>query len=73
MSTEVKKCENCKFWYRVKLGDTFGSCRRAHPTVFLIVGQDALGRPQPGTFSSFPSVEGDVWCGEGELKSEIVS
>ncbi len=73
MSDEVKRCENCRFWVRRKPEDSFGDCRLAHPTVFLIVGQDALGRPQPGTFSAFPSTEKDGWCGEGKLKSELIS
>ncbi len=70
---KVKKCKECEYWYRAKPEDSFGQCRKARPTVFLIIGQDALGRPQPGTFSSFSSIEGDGWCGEGELKSELIS
>lgn len=73
MSTEVKRCENCKFWFKGKPEDPYGACRVAHPSVFPIVGQDALGRPQPGTFSSFPSTQWDAWCGEGKLKSEVIT
>ena len=67
------KCKDCRFWYKEKLENSFGQCRKVHPSVFLIVGQDALGRPQPGTFSSFPNIEGDAWCGEGELRLELIS
>ena len=74
MGIEVQKCKNCKYWKETDPKGGIGECRVGRPSVFPIIAQGALGQPQPGTFSAFPSINGESgWCGEGELKSEGMS
>lgn len=63
----VKECKDCRFWNRVKPGESQGECRVSHPTTFLIMGQDILGKSVTMTNSAFPPIDGETgWCGEGK-------
>ena len=53
-------CANCRFSWKDPTGDL--NCRRNPPTGFLVPVPGKLGI-ELKTFSSFPIVRPDYWCG----------
>jgi len=60
---EKQACKNCRFW--LKEGEAGnGWCRAKPPQVFLVMGQDTLGRPAMNFQGAQAPARADGWCGE---------
>lgn len=67
----MKSCSTCRYYFEVTAptekhpGD--GQCRRRAPTVGFVAlqvpGREGIVH-KPERCTSFPAVEGNVWCGE---------
>lgn len=62
-------CSTCKFWKKEK---TDGTCTRFPPLVMIagVVMNPITRQQQPGFTSAFPTVRGDLTCGEHQTKIE---
>lgn len=65
----METCESCKFNFE-------NLCRRQPPHVSIVMVPtrsliNGNTEVHPNTFAAFPSIQGDMWCGEFQLKNRI--
>lgn len=58
-------CSTCKFWTKQKVD---GMCQRFPPAGFLVGVQNTPLGQQPAFTSAFPTIRGDLYCGEHRAK-----
>lgn len=78
-----ESCESCYFFLQKKNpmqlgGEVQGDCRRYPPTVHAIMMKPPSGITQPGQMAlqfvaSWPTVKGEQWCGEYQIKMDLVN